>query len=77
VCWRGRESGCLGRRSRGGRVRRGAPVYKGADAFAKIDQAALEDLPDLYHKSPSAARAEAAKRKPARLDAYHREHGAR
>jgi hypothetical protein len=32
------------------------PVLKGADAFAKIDAAAREDLPDHYRESPLKAR---------------------
>lgn len=52
------------------------PVYKGSEPFSKIDQAARQELPDLYRSSPSRARAEVAKLRPELQDAYHRAHAA-
>ncbi len=58
-------------------VERPAVVHKAAQPFSKIDQAAREELPDLYRRSPSRARAEVSKLRPDLQAAYHGAHGAK
>lgn len=53
-----------------------ASLHKAAEPFAKLDAAARHELPDLYRRSPSMARTEAARLRPDLRDGYHRGHGA-